>query len=206
METQVEQPIYSEGKTTFKDATDAIDTQLALLAAGFMFESENQQPRTTAHGVMWRREWIKGRWKMTIRTAANESVFRAYGAHRKESIYNDGVIPTVNNEPGRKKVFEVARAQKAYIEKVVTAICTYLTDLGYNINATRKGAEAQEREEAWTAFIHLLKEIKPDFKHSQLRATLKNKFKGAPDGGTLLRFYQNHRPDWLKVSEVLAKL
>jgi len=205
METQVK-PIYSEGKTAFKDVTDAIDTQLALLAAGFMFESENQQPRPTAHGVMWRREWIKGKWKMTIRTAANESVFRSYGAHRKLSIYNDGVIPTVNNEPGRKKVFEIARAQKAYIEKLTTAICTYLTDLGYNINATRKGVEAQEREEAWTAFIHLLKEIKPDFKPYQLRFAIKKKFKGAPDTDALMRFYRNPRPDWLKVSEVLTKL
>jgi len=204
METKVK-PIYTEGKIAFSTPAEAIDTQLALLIAGFKFESENQQPRPAAYGVMWRKEWIKGAWRMSIFTAGNESVFKAYGAHRKESIYNDGTH-IVNNEPGRKKVFEVARAERAYMIRLTNSIVEYLVSLGYKPEAGRKGNQARDREQAWTAFIHLLKEIKPDFKPSQLRIAIRKRFEGAPDTDALLRFYRNPRPDWLKVSEVLAKL
>jgi hypothetical protein len=205
METQVK-PIYSEGKMAFSSLTEAIDTQLALLANGFVFESGNQEPRPSAYGIMWHRSWQNKAWLKSMRTAGTESAFRAYGAHRKESIYNDGTIPTVNNEPGRKKVFEQAREQRAYIAKVMNAILEYLTGLGYNPAAGRKKQYGNAREEAWTAFIHLLKEIKPDFKHSQLRVAVRKRFKGAPDQDALMKFYKNPRPKGLDISKVLSKL
>jgi len=205
METTQVTPIYSEGKVVFASPTEAIDTQLALLNAGFAFESTNQQPRPNAYGVMWRREWVRNNWKMSIFTAGTEAVFKAYGAHRKESIYNDGAY-VVNNAPGRRRVHEIAREQQAYAAKLVQGIVDYLHGLGYNLEErnTKKGKPL--RAAAWTAFIHLLKEANPRYKPYQVRRALCNIVKSPPEWTKLNDLARNARSGNLEVSEVLNKL
>jgi len=180
METQITTPVYSEGKMSFSSPTEAIDVQLALLNAGFSFESDNQHPRPGAYGIMWRREWIKGAWKCTIRTAANAHVFKAYGAHRKHSIYNDGAM-SYNNEEGRRRQREISQEQQSQTDKEVFAIFSYLMELGYDPNArnTKKGKPI--RIATWTAFVHLLNDVSPKYRPYQVRRAMKRIAKSPPE-------------------------
>ena len=205
METQVIAPIYSEGKVAFASPTEAINTQLALLSAGFRFESENQQPRPTAYGIMWRREWVGGTWVQSMRTAGNQAIFKAYGAHRKDSIYNHGE-QAYNNEEGRRRQREISQEQQARAEKTVNAILEYLEGLGYDPNArnTKKGKPI--RIATWTAFIHLLNEVSPQKKPYQIRMAMIKAVKSPPEWVKMNELLKNSRPAGLDVSEVLRKL
>lgn len=190
--------IYSEGKIKFTSRLHARQVQYQLKKAGFVYESDNQRIRPSAYGVMWRRVWAKDGYIATIRTAGNETVLKAYGAHEKQDIYVDAAH-TVNNEPGRTKVFENCRNAQKETDEIIFGIFDYLLGLniGYDFTARRNKKGAAIREATWSAFAWLLHEQHPNAKPFQVKRSIRKKYAGAPEDRRLKELLKSGRPQGL---------
>lgn len=195
--------IYSEGKIQFTSRLHARQIQYQLKQAGFEYESDSQRIRPSAYGVMWRRVWEKGGYVKTMRTAGNESTFRAYGANRKENIYVDAT-QVVNNLPGRTKVFENCQAEQRKTTEIIFAIFDYLLSLniGYDFTARRTKKGLPIRVATWTAFAHLLHELHPSAKPWQVHRAIKARYTNAPENKKLKELLATRRPEGLPIGAI----
>ena len=195
--------IYSEGKLQFTSRLHARQIQYQLKQAGFVYESDSQRIRPGAYGIMWRKQWVKPGYIATMRTAGNESAFRAYGANRKESIYVDAT-QVVNNLPGRTKVFENCQAEQRKTTEIIFAIFDYLLSLniGYDFTARRTKKGTPIRVATWTAFAHLLRELHPSAKPWQVHRAIKARYTNAPENKKLKELVAARRPEGLPIGAI----
>lgn len=192
--------IYSEGKLKFTSRLHARQMQYQLKKAGFVYETDNQRIRPGAYGVMWRKVYGHGAYRATMRTAGNETAFKAYGAHKKDSLYVDAAH-VVNNVPGRTKVFENCRNAQRETDEIVFGIFNYLLGLniGYDFTARRNKKGAAIRLATWSAFAWLLHEKHPLAKPFQVNRSIRKKYAGAPESKKLEEFLKHGRPQGLPI-------
>ena len=195
--------IYSEGKIIFTSTINARLIQKKLLKAGYKFEGDNQKVRPGAYGIMWRRVWEKGGYVCTWRTAGNIAAFKAYGAHKKESIYAD-TRQVYNNVAGRTKVFENCQAEQRKTTEIVFGIFDYLLGLniGYDFTARRTKKGLPIRVATWTAFAYLLHELHPSAKPWQVHRAIKARYTNAPENKKLKELLATRRPEGLPIGAI----
>jgi len=197
----VSEQIYSEGKIKFTSRLHARQVQYQLKQAGFEYETGSQRIRPGAYGVMWSNEF-QGvhRKKKNMCTAGNERVFTAYGAHRKDTIYL-GYEATVNNEPGRSRVFQNIRDQQEKTNQIVERIFEYMLSLniGYDFTAKRTKKGTPIRNATWHAFAWLLHEQHPNAKPFQVKRAIRKHYKNAPEDRKLKELLKSSRPQGLPI-------
>ena len=195
--------IYSEGKLQFTSRLHARQIQYKLKQAGYVYETDSQRIRPSAYGIMWRRVWEKGGYVCTMRTAGNLAAFKAYGAHKKESIYAD-TRQVYNNVAGRTKVFENCQAEQRKTTEIIFAIFDYLLGLniGYDFTARRTKKGLPIRVATWTAFAHLLHELHPSAKPWQVHRAIKARYTNAPENKKLRELLATRRPEGLPIGAI----